>query len=90
MRLTVRELDLLEYFVQRPDEVVSREDLLVHVWGYHPDTLTRTVDSTLSRLRKKLESNPKRPIFFESVYGQGYRFNTPAPASPASVTVPSA
>ena len=71
--LTTRELALLRYLAARPDEPASRDQLLVDVWEYAPGVESRTVDTTVKRLRKKLEADPKAPRHLVSVHGVGYR-----------------
>lgn len=71
--LTQREFDLLAFLMERPREVVSREVLLEHVWGYtFGDTSTVTVH--VRRLREKIEPDPSAPTFVQTVWGVGYRF----------------
>ena len=73
--LTRIELDLLRHFASNPDRLVSREELLEYVWGYEPDTATRTVDTFMMRVRKIIEHEPSRPVFLRSLRGQGYRYH---------------
>ncbi len=72
--LTGLELDLLLYFQQHLGRAVSRDELLVEVWGYKSGSTieTRTVDIHVAKLRKKLETNPKNPKFLTTVRGKGY------------------
>jgi DNA-binding response OmpR family regulator len=70
--LTRRECDLLRYLAARRDRVVSRDELLREVWGYPNAPLTRSVDSAVARLRKKIEPNPHQPLFIHTVHGDGY------------------
>jgi two-component system, OmpR family, alkaline phosphatase synthesis response regulator PhoP len=72
-RLRAKELELLMHFYEHVTITFSREELLQRVWDYAPDLLTRTVDQTVATLRKKIESNPERPQFLQTVYGVGYR-----------------
>lgn len=72
--LSAREFQLLRYFVQHPGVTLSREVLLTEVWGYNADAFTRTVDVHLASLRQKLEVDPKKPQFFVTVQGLGYKF----------------
>ena len=72
-RLRAKELELLMHFYEHATKTFSREDLLQRVWKYAPDLLTRTVDQTVATLRKKIEMNPERPRFLQTVYGIGYR-----------------
>jgi two-component system alkaline phosphatase synthesis response regulator PhoP len=78
MRLTRKEFDLLVYLVEHRGEVVTRERLLDEVWGYERFPTTRTVDQHVLRLRRKFEDDPDRPVFIQTVHGQGYRFDAPA------------
>jgi len=72
--LAPRELELLQYFVAHPGEVLSRDRLLDEVWGYDAAVQSRTVDVHVAGLRQKLEDDPARPRFFRTVHGRGYRF----------------
>jgi DNA-binding response OmpR family regulator len=71
--LTVREFDLLVFFMLHPHQVFRREELLERVWGYtFGDTSTVTVH--VRRLREKVEADPSTPKHIETVWGVGYRF----------------
>ena len=71
--LTVREFDLLVFFMLHPHQVFRREELLEHVWGYtFGDTSTVTVH--VRRLREKVEPDPSAPKHIQTVWGVGYRF----------------
>jgi len=74
VELTAKEFELLRYFISHPDVRISREDLLKRVWGYPQTPNTRTVDVHVAQLRQKLESNPKEPRHFLTVYRSGYKF----------------
>ena len=74
MRLTRAEYNLLTYFLQNPDRVLSRELILNSVWGYDYFPHTRTVDAHVVRLRQKLEPESATPRHFLTVHGVGYRF----------------
>jgi DNA-binding response OmpR family regulator len=67
--LTAREFALLETFVRHADQVLSREQLLSHVWGFDFDPTTNLVNVYVNSLRKKLG-----PDVIETVRGVGYRF----------------
>jgi DNA-binding response OmpR family regulator len=69
--LTLREFALLEYFLRNQGVVVSREDLLDHVWDRFFDSFSNVVDVHLKNLRKKLPSSYAKRI--ETVWGKGYR-----------------
>ena len=72
---TRREIDLLQYLRQHADRPVSREELLVEVWGYRrADVIeTRTVDIHIAKLRRKIEPEPKNPAYLVTVRGEGYK-----------------
>jgi DNA-binding response OmpR family regulator len=69
VELTAKEFTLLETFLRHPGQVLSREQLLSHVWGYDFDPGSNVVDVYVGYLRKKLGSER-----FETVRGMGYRF----------------
>lgn len=75
IELTILENRILLYFLNHRNEVVSRDDLMMEVWGYNSDVNTRTLDMHIVRLRKKIETNADRPDFLQTVRGIGYRFN---------------
>jgi two-component system alkaline phosphatase synthesis response regulator PhoP len=72
--LTPKAFALLVALARRHGEVVSRTELLREVWGYGPHVLTRTVDSHVAELRRKLEDDPSRPRHIVTVWAVGYRF----------------
>jgi DNA-binding response OmpR family regulator len=72
--LTQREYDLLLFFAQRPGQVFTRNQLMDSVWQYSFYTDTSTVTVHVRRLRAKIERDPARPRFLETVWGVGYRF----------------
>jgi DNA-binding response OmpR family regulator len=74
LRLTHLEYELLLYLIQRPNRVVSREDLLQSVWGVRPYGSKRTVDNFVAQLRSKLGEDPESPRHIQTVRGTGYRF----------------
>lgn len=72
--LSGREIALLTYFYQHPNQVLSRDTLLNAVWGMDYFGTTRTLDQHVARLRKKVESNPRNPQIITTVHGVGYRY----------------
>lgn len=74
VRLTHMEMKLLRYFAENEGSVVSRSQLLDHVWGLSSSPTTRTVDNFVMRLRKYFELDPAEPRHFLSVRGAGYQF----------------
>jgi DNA-binding response OmpR family regulator len=71
--LTEREFDLATYLFRRRGRVVSRDALLEGVWNIRGDVATRTVDTHVSRLRKKLELGGEHGWRLNAVYQHGYR-----------------
>ena len=74
VRLTTLEFDLLWFLASRPGRVYSREQLMQQVWGDGRIVGDRSIDSLVSRLRKKLEADPDDPRWLQTVWGAGYRF----------------
>ncbi|WLI73054.1 response regulator transcription factor [Halomonas alkalicola] len=74
VELTAREFDLLWHFASHPGRVFSRVQLLDTVWGYSHEGYEHTVNTHINRLRGKIETNPARPEFIQTVWGVGYRF----------------
>jgi DNA-binding response OmpR family regulator len=74
LELTPREFRLLGYFLSHKGEVVSREELLDAVWGYDTIPFTRTVDTHIAKLRKKIEDDPSDPHHLITVHRLGYKF----------------
>lgn len=72
VRLTAQEARLLARLAATPDAPVSRRELLVEVWGYHPESRSRAPDVAVHRLRAKLEDDPAQPAFLFTVLGQGW------------------
>lgn len=74
VRLTTLEFDVLWFLASRPGRVYSREQLMGQVWGDGRIVGDRSIDSLVSRLRKKLEADPDDPRWLQTVWGAGYRF----------------
>jgi DNA-binding response OmpR family regulator len=72
--LTAHEFKLLRYFVDNPERVLTREELLNEVWGYNSYPTTRTVDNQILKLRQKLEPDAAEPRYLRTVHGAGYKF----------------
>lgn len=72
--LTNREFRLLEYFIQHPGELLTRERLLSEIWGYEVYPSTRTIDSHVLWLRKHIEPDPENPRYIKTIRGTGYMF----------------
>ena len=74
MPLTTLEFDLLYFLASRPGRVFSREALMEQVWGSDRVVDDRSIDSLVSRVRRKLEADPSKPRYVQTVWGAGYRF----------------
>src|SRR5712692_9255906 len=74
VQLTSQEFKVLKFMIQNAERVLSREELLNHVWGYRNYPSTRTVDNHILRLRQKLEKDPANPLHFRTVHSAGYKF----------------
>ncbi|MFI6347548.1 response regulator transcription factor [Streptomyces sp. NPDC050560] len=78
LALTVREFDLLTFFLRHPGRAFGREELMREVWGWDFGDLS-TVTVHVRRLRGKIEDDPARPRLIQTVWGVGYRLDTGAP-----------
>ena len=72
--LTAREFDLLHYLASSPGRVFTRDQLMELVWGYAFSADTSTVTVHVRRLREKIEADPARPRYLQTVWGVGYKF----------------
>lgn len=73
LETSAKEIELLRYLISHRGEVISRDALLVAVWGHESGIITRTVDNFIMRLRKKIEPDPAHPRFLLTVHGRGYK-----------------
>ena len=71
--LAPKEMDLLLALLKHAGTVVSRQQLLQEVWGYSSAVVTRTVDTHIAELRRKLEDDPSTPRHILTVRKAGYR-----------------
>jgi DNA-binding response OmpR family regulator len=78
-RLTPKQFKLLEAFMQRPGEVLSRRFLMRHVWQTDYLGDTRTLDVHIRWVRMIIEENPNEPFYLRTVRGIGYRFDSSIP-----------
>jgi two-component system response regulator VicR len=72
--LTTLEFNLLYFLASRPGRVYSREALMDQVWGEERVVDARSIDSLVSRLRRKIEDDTAAPRYVQTVWGAGYRF----------------
>ena len=69
------ELELLCVLVKHPHRVLSRDDLIGWLKGYERDAFDRSVDVRVTRLRRRIETDPAQPRYIRTVRGEGYLFN---------------
>jgi len=72
--LTAGEIDLIEVFTGHPNRILSRDQLVDHLKGYDRSPFDRSVDVRVTRLRRKIERDPKAPQYIRTVWGKGYMF----------------
>lgn len=75
--LTTLEFDLLKFLINHKGEVVNRDLIMDEVWGTEVFVSSRTVDTHILNLRKKIEDNPAQPKWIIGVRGRGYKFLSP-------------
>jgi two-component system, OmpR family, response regulator len=82
--LSTAEFRLLQVFIEHPQRVLSRDQLLTYTKGREADPFDRSIDNQVSRLRKKIEVDPQHPNLIKTVWGGGYLFSTHASAKAKS------
>lgn len=75
IELSLRELKILQLLANKPGEVIKRDELFKFAWEESHFPNSRTLDQTISQLRKRIEVDPKNPEIVKTVYGIGYRFD---------------
>lgn len=75
--LSKREIAMLQLFLKKEGDVVSRDEILDEAWGADQYPTSRTIDNFILSFRKLFEPNPKEPKYFHSIRGVGYRFTNP-------------
>lgn len=71
--LTLKEFDMLLFFMKKRGKLVTRPELIQEVWGLNELETGRTIDIHVCRLRKKIEPNPHHPKHLVSIRGCGYK-----------------
>ncbi|MEG0731833.1 MAG: response regulator transcription factor [Vagococcus sp.] len=74
LNFTKKEFELLIYFMERINRIISRDELMTSIWQDDMYHLSRTVDIHVSHLREKIEDDPKKPKYIKTVRGFGYKF----------------
>lgn len=77
--LTAKEFDLLWFLIRHPQQVFTRTQLLDHIWGYEYYGDESTITVHVRRLREKIEADPAQPVYIQTVWGVGYKFEVPEP-----------
>jgi len=75
--LTVKEFQLLEYFMRHPNQIVSRDQIINQLWEIGAEPVSNVVAAQIRLLRRKLGEEENESLI-ETVYGVGYRLNIPA------------
>ncbi len=73
-RLSNREQELLKYLIEHRGKVLQRDELLTSIWKYSAGVTTRTVDTHILNVRKKLRDDASEPAFIETLHGIGYKY----------------
>jgi len=81
--LTSGEFALLRIFVEHPNRVLSRDTLVDMLKGFERSPYDRSIDVRVTRLRRKIESDPGSPVYIHTVWGEGYRFSPGSETQPA-------
>ena len=74
LKLSTKEFEIMKYFIEHESEVVTRDMFLDAIWGYNVYPTTRTIDTFILNLRKKIEENPSDPKHLVTIYKSGYKF----------------
>ncbi len=72
--LTQKEFELLQFLAENPNRVFSKDQLFERIWGFDALSDTTTVTVHISKIRDKIELDPSKPQYIETVWGIGYRF----------------
>ena len=74
IEMTTNEFSVLCFLARNPNKVLNRDQILDEMSGIECDAFNRSVDITMSRLRQKLNDDPKNPSFIKTIWGTGYMF----------------
>lgn len=72
--ITTKEFDILTFLAMNPDQVFSKDHLFERIWGYDSARDVSTVTVHIRKIREKIEHDPSKPEYIETVWGAGYRF----------------
>jgi two-component system, OmpR family, phosphate regulon response regulator OmpR len=74
VELTAGEFYLLRIFVEHPNRVLNRDQIMDELKGYERSPFDRSIDVRITRLRRKMEDDPSAPVYIRTVWGEGYMF----------------
>lgn len=72
--LTRGEWQMLQFFLERPNRVINRDQIMDYLKGYERAAFDRSIDVRVTRLRRKIEENPTDPRYLVTIWGEGYLF----------------
>ncbi len=75
LTLSKREIGLLKLLTENINQVISRDVIIEKLWEENENASSRTIDNYILSFRKYFETNPKEPVFFQSIRGVGYKFS---------------
>lgn len=75
--LTELELNILKLLYLNSDNILSRDEIMLHTRGVKHSPLDRSIDVHINKIRKKIEENPSKPIYIQTARGKGYYFSSP-------------
>ena len=73
VKISTKEIDILEFLYKRKNQNISRSDIINHIWETKGDIESRTIDNFIVKLRQKIEENPSNPRHIITIHGKGYR-----------------
>ena len=72
--LTTKEFELMDLFIKNPGTIFSRDEIIKEIKGIDAHLFSRSIDILISRLRHKIEDDPKEPKLIKTIWGKGYMF----------------
>ena len=72
--LTTKEFELMDLFIKNPGIIFTRDEIIKEIKGIDAHLFSRSIDILISRLRHKIEDDPKEPKLIKTIWGKGYMF----------------
>ena len=72
--LTTKEFELMDLFIKNPGVIFTRDEIIKEIKGIDAHLFSRSIDILISRLRHKIENDPKEPKIIKTIWGKGYMF----------------